>query len=93
MIGHLLTRDFKKIKLESIFLILVIPISLGYLFFMTPLSVADETAHHSTAYQISKGTLINILPGEIPTNLKNNRATNYYKLDQLLKLENDNNLL
>lgn len=93
MIGHLLTRDFKKIKLESIFLILVIPISLGYLFFMTPLSVADETAHYSTAYQISKGTLINILPGEIPTNLKNNRATNYYKLDQLLKLENDNNLL
>lgn len=47
--------EYKKIKLEKIFLLSIFIVGFGYFLFLPPMEVPDERAHYIRAYEISKG--------------------------------------
>lgn len=87
----------KTIKIEHLFLLLVIPFGLSYLVFMMPTKVADEIAHYASSYNFSQGNFFYssetvLIPEQIAAN-NNKLLNNYEQLFQLLKAPNNNQLV
>ncbi len=67
--------DIKQIKLENVFLFLIIPIGLIYLFIFPPNTIPDEANHFEKSYDISLGHLVSkfsdegLVGNELPNNL------------------------
>ena len=80
--------EYKKLKLEKIFLVSLLIIGVSYFIFLPPMEVPDEGAHYIRAYEISKGFMTynktvtnqigNYLPVEV--GISSARITSYSEL-------------
>ena len=87
-------NKIKKITLEKLFTIIVIPIGILYMVFMLPTYAPDESAHIWKAYEISKGILFTHDTTTIPKDLLENKQetlNNYKTLKENLNKKTDYN--
>ena len=67
-ITHIIIKNIKRVPIEKIYLLIIIPISICYCILLIPHAIPDENSHYFKAYSISEGIYgkvkINYIPAD-----------------------------
>lgn len=66
-ITHIIIKNIKRVPIEKIYLLIIIPISICYCILLIPHAIPDENSHYAKAYSVSEGIYHKIQTNFIPS--------------------------